>query len=453
MIHSVEELRKSALKGSVVFLRGSADVPLRDDRELDDISRIKDTSRIESFLPTLAYLIKNGARIVLQPGWLGRPDGIEKEKSTITVYYYIKKRLGEMKLLKHELLFAPSDLSGKFRGIADNFEIIRKSISGLQDGQVLVLENPRFDSQYNKGDESYARTLADMMDIYVADDFAQRHRPAADIVPMAKHIEKRYAGIHLMEEIEYIGNISKELEKARRKPFVFILAGKKIETKPGVVSKITVALKLLDRMQKQDRILVGGAVAYTFMIARENLGRVRDGPDAVSKISSGDIKKIIGDSYIAEDQIHDQIMLAGRVLLKAREKGINVMIPEDHLVMKKEELKVSSSIEKGWKALDIGPKTIDAFIGVIKSAGFVVMSGPVGMFDKQVPEAARGSTRLAKALEDATKHGVVTVTAGGESTLLVNTVGVKISHASIGGGSTLEFIEKGSLPGIEVLES
>ncbi len=458
MIRSVAELKNSDLKGKIVFLRGSADVPLKEDRDIHDISRIKDTSRIESFLPTLEHLIKNEARVVLQPGWIGRPDGVEKEKSTVTVYLYIKEKLGEKGLLKHELLFAPSEVDGEIRNISDNFDLIQDKIAGLGDGQVLVLENPRFDSQYNKGDESYAKTLAGMVDIYVADDFAQRHRPAADIVPMAKHVDKRYAGLHLMEEISYISKITKELEKAERKPFVFILAGKKIETKPGVVSKITVALKLLDRMKKTDRILVGGAVAYTFMLARHYIEKVRAGPDEVKSLSNGDIKNIIGDSYIVADQIHEQVMLAGRVLLKAREKGISVLLPRDHLIMKngvlkKGELRESKEIPKGWMGVDIGPQTIKEFEYAIEDSGFVVMSGPVGMFDKKVPEAARGSEAVAKALGEATKKGVITVSAGGESTLLVNTVGVRISHASIGGGSTLEFIEKGNLPGIEALES
>ncbi len=459
MIHSVAELKKSDLKGRIVFLRGSADVPMNDDKSIYDITRIKDTSRIDSFLPTLEHLIKNEARLVLQPGWIGRPDGVDEKKSTITVYLYIREKLGEKGLLKHELLFAPSEVNGEIRNIAGNFDVIQDKIANLEDGQVLVLENPRFDHEYNKGDESYARTLAGMVDIYVADDFAQRHRPAADIVPMAKHVEKKYAGFHLMEEIVHISRITKELERDERKPFVFILAGKKIETKPGVVSKITVALKLLDRMKKTDKILVGGAVAYTFMIARHYLEKVKAGPDEVKSLSNGDIKKLIGDSYIVADQIHEQVMFAGRVLLKAKKKGIPVLLPKDHIIMKngglmsKGEVKVSRDIPKGWVGVDIGPQTIKEFEYAIEDAGFVVMSGPVGMFDKKVSEAAKGSEAIAKALGEATKKGIITVTAGGESTLLVNTVGVKISHASIGGGSTLEFIENGNLPGIEVLES
>ncbi len=458
MIHSVKELRQSDLKGKIVFMRGSADVPMNDEKDIHDISRIKDTSRIESFLPTLRFLVKNGAKVVLQPGWIGRPDGVDKTKSVIPVYLYIKKKLEDSGIVEKNVLLAPTELRGKVQSIATNFDTIQEKIHKLENGQVLVLENPRFDKEYNKGDEYYAKRLAGMVDVYVADDFAQRHRPASDIVPMAKHVDKRYVGIHLMHEIEYINEITKVLKKGRRKPFVFILAGKKIETKAGVVSKITVALKLLDRMKSTDSIIVGGAVAYTFMIAEKYLGWVKAGPGEVSKIPVGEMKKLVGDSYIAEDQIHDQVMLAGRVLLKAKEKGIVVHLPRDHLVMKsgvvkKGKLKYVSTIDKGWMGVDIGVEAIKDFKEVIGKAGFVVMSGPVGMFDKKVPEAAKGSTEVAKALADATKKGVITVSAGGESTLLVNTVGVKISHASIGGGSTLEFIEKGTLPGIEVLEA
>jgi phosphoglycerate kinase len=458
MITAVTVMKESDLQEKIVYLRGSADVPMNEDKELSDPDRIKDHSRIDSFMPTLTYLIKNNAKVVLQPGWIDRPDGVEKDKSVIPVYLYIKKKLKESGLLKGDLLMAPSDIDGETRNIADNFDLIQEKVSKLSAGQVLVLENPRFDPQYNKGDEFYAKRLAGMVDIYVADDFAQRHRPAADIVNMPKHLH-RYAGIHLLDEIKYAKKISEVLDQDKRKPFVFILAGKKIKTKPGVVSKITVALSLLDRMKNIDKILVGGAVAYTFMVAEKFLDRVKAGRDELDKISKGDIKNIVGDSYIAWDQVHDQIMFAGKVLLKSRERGIEVIIPTDHTIMKngimkKGEIRKSQAeIPTGWMGVDIGEKTIEEFIKAIFDAGFVVMSGPVGMFDKKIPEAAAGSSAIVKALEEATKRGVVTVSAGGESTLLVNTTGVKISHASIGGGSTLEFIEKGSLHGIDVLNS
>ena len=453
MIHSVAEAKKSALKGKIVFLRGSADVPMKDDLDIRDQKRIKDTSRIDSFLPTLEYLVKAGAKIVLQPGWIGRPEGVQKEFSVIPVYLYVRDKLRKKGLAKREVLLAPTELDGKVASIANNFGMIKEKIAGLAEGQVLVLENPRFDPEYNKGDESYARTLAGMVDVYVADDFAQRHRPAADIVAMAKLVHEKYAGLHLMEEIRFIGNVTKELEKGKRKPFVFILAGKKIETKPGVVSKITVALKLLDRMGKGDSILVGGAVAYTFMVAEKYIDRVMAGPEQVKKISEGDIRGIVGNSYVSWDQVHDQVMLAGRVMLKAKERGIKLVLPRDHVIASTEGTRVSADIPKTWAGVDIGPQTVREFSEAVLSAGYVVMSGPVGMFDKNAKEAGNGSFALAKVLEQATKKGVVTISAGGESTLLVNTAKVKISHASIGGGSTLEFIEKGSLPGIDALES
>ncbi|MFH0956948.1 MAG: phosphoglycerate kinase [Candidatus Aenigmatarchaeota archaeon] len=450
MIHSIAEAKKSDLAGKVVFLRGSADVPMKDDMDIHDISRIKDASRIDSFLPTLEYLMQNGARVVLQPGWVGRPVGAQKEFSTIPVFLYIKDRL-EKKGLKNKISFCPSEVNGELRSIAKNFPMVKKAISLLKDGQVLVLENPRFDDVYDKGDEAYAKTLASMVDVYVADDFAQRHRPAADIVPMAKMMKKKYAGFSLMSEIEYVRKMAKELEKKNRKPFVFILAGKKIETKPGVVSKITVALKLLDRMKKGDCILTGGALAYAFLAAKMCMKKIEAYQGAM--ITLDEVKAVTGSSYIPEEGPVDQVVLAGHVLMKAKEKGIPVVIPQDHLIAKGEETKVSATIPAGWAGVDIGPKTTKQYVDAIMAAGFVVMAGPVGMFDKKLPQAAAGSTAVAKALADATKKGVVTVSAGGESTLLVNTVGVKISHASIGGGSTLEFMEKGSLPGIDALES
>ncbi len=452
MIHSIKEAGKSGLSGKVVFMRGSADVPMDESKDISDITRIKDKTRIDSFFPTLEHLIRSEAKVVLQPGWIDRPEGIEKGKSVMPVYLYIREMLHEKGLIKDEPMLAPSDPKGEIRNIADNFGMIEERVGKLKDGQLLVLENPRFDEGYNKGDEDYARKLASMVDVYVADDFAQRHRPASDIVPMARLVKKRYAGFNLIEEIRYISGVSIELEKKGRRPFVFILAGKKIDTKPGVVSKITVALKLLDRMKGTDSILVGGALAYAFMLAERYAGRVKAGEAEVRKMSIGEIKGVIGESYMKEDQIRQQIMLAAGVMEKAKERGVRIVMPTDNVVTKDGKVMVSGGIPAGWAGIDVGPKTVKEFEKIIMSAGFVVMAGPVGMFDKK-PDAESGSLDIAKALGKATKNGVVTVTAGGESTLLVNTAKVKISHASIGGGSTLEFIEKGTLPGIEALDS
>jgi phosphoglycerate kinase len=444
MIHSIAEAKKADLAGKVVFLRGSADVPM-------DGNVIKDGSRIDSFLQTLDYLIKNEARVVLQPGWIGRPAKPQKEFSTLPVFLYVKDKLAKNGFKGKISLCPPDALKGEPKSIGKNFPLVKKSIAALRNGDVLVLENPRFDPEYDTGSQEYAKTLAEMVDVYVADDFAQRHRPAADIVPMAKLVKKKYAGFGLVAEIEYVEKMIKEMAKKTRKPFVFILAGKKIETKPGVVSKITVALTLLDKMKKGDSILTGGALAYAFIAAQANMKRIEAYQGAM--ITIAEVKAAIGASYIPEEGAVDQVVLAGHVLMKAKEKGIPVIIPSDHLVAKGGETKVSADIPAGWAGVDIGPKTTKAYVSAIMAAGFVVMAGPVGMFDKKLPAAAAGSTAVAKALADATKKGVVTVSAGGESTLLVNTVGVKISHASIGGGSTLEFMEKGTLPGIEVLKS
>jgi phosphoglycerate kinase len=444
MIHSIAEAKKSDLAGKVVYLRGSADVPMEG-------AAIKDASRIDSFLPTLDYLIQNGARVVLQPGWIGRPPKPQKEFSTLPVFLYVKGKLAKGGFKGKITLCPPDALKGEPKSIGKNFPLVKKSIAALRNGDVLFLENPRFDPEYDTGDANYAKTLASMVGVYVADDFAQRHRPAADIVAMAKLLKKKYAGFGLMTEIGSVEKMTKELAKKNRKPFVFILAGKKIETKPGVVSKITVALTLLDKMKKGDQILTGGALAYAFLAAQANMKKIEAYQGAM--ITLDQVKAVTGASYIPEEGAVDQVVLAGHVLMKAKEKGIPVVIPQDHLIAKGTETKVSATIPAGWAGVDIGPKTTKAYVSAITTAGFVVMAGPVGMFDKKLPAAAAGSTAVAKALEAATKKGVVTVSAGGESTLLVNTVGVKISHASIGGGSTLEYMEKGTLPGIAALES
>jgi len=453
-VHHVRELGRADLRGKRVFLRASADVPMNQEKKLTDPYRIEDATRIESFMPTLKHLLANGARVVLQPGWIGRPEKVEQDKSTLPVFLYVKNRLQEAGLLKHEPVFCPSEIGGETKSIAGNFPAIKKAVSRLAEGQLLVLENPRFDPQYDKGDDAYARELASMADIYVADDFAQRHRPAPDIIQMPVYVRRTYAGFNLVDEIKYVKMILEEVGRQKRKPFVLILGGKKIETKPGVVSKITVALNLLNRMKKNDSILVGGAAAYPFLVAKRHAAKVRAGPEAVKKLTEDDVRKVVGESYFPWEDMHDQIMVAGALIARAAEKGITLILPSDHTISKNGVVKKSQAeIPSGWQGIDIGERTVRRFKKAISGAGLVVMAGPVGMFDKKTKEAGAGSMEIAKALGAATKRGAITVSAGGESTLLVNKAGVRISHASIGGGSTLEFIEKGFLPGIGVLES
>ena len=447
-------MKKKDIKGKLVYFRGSADVPLDKEKDIYDPGKIEDTIRIESFLPALKYLIENGAKIILQPGWLGRPGGeVKKELSVVPVYIYLEKRLKKMGLLKHEMLMAPTELHGEVKSICKNMDDVEKKVSMLKEGQILMLENPRFDPEYDSGDEKYAKDLAALADFYVADDFAQRHRPAADIVPMLKYIPS-YAGMGLINEMEYIRTLSDELRKKKRKPFVFILAGKKIETKTGIVSKMTVALDLIEKMSKQDKILVGGAVAYTFLVAEKFLGKVKQG--LIGTIKPEEIKSLVGDSFLEWEQINDQISIAGKMLLKAKERDIEVVIPRDHMVRNKKSGEIKNfqeNIPEGWYGIDIGIKSLKNFIKIIDNSGFVIMSGPVGIVDNpKIPEASKGSEEIIKEMEKVTKKGTLTISAGGDTTLLVNRMKAKISHISIGGGSTLELIEKGTLAGIEALK-
>ncbi len=454
------ELRPDQIKGKIFFVRGSADITFieklekKKDFSIQDLYNdklIADDIRIRAFIPTLKNIIENGGKIVLQPGWIGRPGGKEAAQfSIIPVYLRLKQLLEEEGLLKHEIIMAPNSLGGQIKSIYRNQEEVRQTIATLKEGQIALLENPRFDPEEDANDDGYAKFLASLADIYVSDCFAQLHRPTGSIVGITKYLPS-FIGISQEKEIRHILGIRKELLRKERKPFTLILAGKKIETQTGIVSKITVTMNLLDSMQPQDKIKIGGAMAYVFMVATKYLDKVKTGREEVKKITQEDIKQLIGDSYIEWDQIYDQIFVAGQVLLKAKEKGVEISLPNDHTIRNKQTgqiLRNQKSIPEGWCGVDIGNQSINEWIGDIRKSGTVIIAGPVGICDDvNIPEATEGTEAIMRAIE-----GINGITAGGESTEFASRINAKLTHKSIGGGSTLELIEKGTLAGIEALK-
>src|SRR3989338_2539604 len=371
------------VKNKTAFVRASFDVPLDSTKNLLDPKRVRDDSRIKDVILTLGYLIKNNCKIILAGGWLGRPKGEDADLSMAPVTLRLQELLKEEGLLKHPVLLTPNCLDGsKPRSVYRNKEEVKRDINKLEEGQVILLENVRYDTEANANDQKFAEFMASLAGnnaVYVNEAEAQNHRPEATIttvpVLIAKKGGKAVFGFKVSEVIKYLGNISKILEKKHRGPFMFFLSGKKIETQVGITSKITVTHSLLDKMKEGDIIFIQGAVTYTFLIAEEyldviekNIGQIqniienynkkikqetdrisKEGKDAsqtaqfqesLQKEKSDKIKEIIGitdneirylieNSFVEWKEIGEQIFFAAQLYIKARSRKITVMTNTD----------------------------------------------------------------------------------------------------------------------------
>ena len=382
-------LEELDVKGKTVFLRCSFDVPLDSSKKLLDPKRVRDDSRIKDPLPTLFYLIQNDAKIILAGGWVGRPKGEDPELSMAPVALRLQELLKEKGLLKYPVLLTPNCLDGsKPRSVYRNKEEVVKDVHSLKTGQVILLENVRYDAEANSDDEKFAEFMASLAGkgaLYVNEAEAQNHRPEATITTVPRIIHKNGGkavfGIKYEEVITYIGNIAKMLEKPGRGPFIFFLSGKKIETQVGITSKISVTHSLLGKMHKGDTLVVQGAVTYTFLIAQEFLDAIEGKMDSIEKtidtynnkiksdadklkkehkdaqslvdneatlqkeksdklkeiigLNDRDIRHLIGNSFVEWKEIGEQIVFAARVFLKAMAKDVDVLINIDHTITNK----------------------------------------------------------------------------------------------------------------------
>ncbi len=378
-------------KNKTAFVRASFDVPLDSTKNLLDPKRIRDDSRIRDVIQTLSYLIKNDCKIILAGGWLGRPKGEDADLSMAPVALRLQELLKEENLLKYPVLLSPNCLDGsKPRSVYKNKEEVKKDVSKLEESQVILLENVRYDPEANANDQKFAEFMASLVGnsaIYVNEAEAQNHRPEATIasVPIliAKNGGKAVFGLKVSEVIKYLGNISKLLDKKQRGPFIFFLSGKKIETQVGITSKITVTYSLLDKMKEGDIIIVQGAVTYTFLIAEEYLDVIEKNIDDIEKviddynnkiknetervnkeikeyaseialkaqetiqkeksdkikeiigITDSEIEYLIGNSFVEWKEIGEQIIFAAQLCLKARSKKAIVMTNLDHIITNK----------------------------------------------------------------------------------------------------------------------
>ena len=395
-------LNKKALEdlqvqGKNVIVRCDFNVPM------DDNGNITDDRRITSSLPTIKYLIENKARVILM-SHLGRPKGEPNPKFTLEP---VAKRLSE--LLEKQVVFAKDDnvVSKK----------VKETISKMKDGDVVLLENTRFRKEEEKNGENFAKELASLGDLYVNDAFGTSHRAHASNVGISRKLPSA-VGYLVEKEIKVMG---KALENPER-PFVAILGGAKVSDKIGVIENL---------LNKVDTILIGGGMAYTFLKAQGHE---------------------IGKSILEEDKLD----LANKLLKKAEEKGVKLLLPIDVVVAKEfkndtefKTVKIDS-IPADMMGLDIGEETIKLFSKEIKNAKTVVWNGPMGVFEME--NFKKGTEAIGHAMADS---NAVTIVGGGDSASAVEKAGLgdKMTHISTGGGASLEFLEGKELPGIAAIEN
>lgn len=377
-----------------VLVRVDYNVPL------DANGNVSDDKRITASLPTINYLLEQGARIILC-SHLGRPKGEVKKEFSLAP---VAKRLKE--LLPGVNIYFASDCIGE--------EAERKA-AALKDGEILLLENLRFHKEEEKNDPEFAKKLASLAEIYVNDAFGTVHRAHASTAGIAAYLPA-VAGFLIGKELSMMGGA---LENPER-PFVAILGGAKVADKIGVITNL---------LNKCDTLLIGGGMAYTFFKA---------------------MGYEIGDSLLDAESID----LAKQLMETAKEKGVKLLLPVDTVVAKAfaadaEHMTVAANaIPAGWQGLDIGEKTRELFAAEIKNAKTVIWNGPMGVFE--FPEFAKGTEAVAKACAEC---GGTTIIGGGDSASAVKKLGYadKMTHISTGGGASLEFLEGKVLPGVAAL--
>ena len=455
-------LKDIDVKNKTAFVRASFDVPLDSSKISLDPRRVRDDSRIKDVIPTLSYLIKHNCKIILAGGWLGRPKGEDADLSMAPVALRLQELLEEESVLRHPVLLTPNCLDGsKPRSVYRNKEEVLNDIAKLKEGQVILMENVRYDPEANANDENFAKFMASLAGknaVYVNEAEAQNHRPEATITSVPNYIVleggKAVFGFKVADVIKYLGGISKLLEKNERGPFIFFLSGKKIETQVGITSKISVTHSLLSKMKEGDVIIVQGAVTYTFLIAEEYLDAIEQKYDALKNIideyntkiknetksekdaskaaqlqesiqkeKSGKIKEIIGltddeirnligNSFVEWKEIGEQVVFAAQVYMKAKSKKVVVLTNIDHTITNKfpdkfgnlpndAELKMFESatgIPEGWLGVAPGPKSVDIICKNVKNSYMVILAGPLSIEDKRVEEFSKTNRKLFDAI-------------------------------------------------------
>ena len=389
------------LRGKRVFIRVDFNVPIKD-------GKVDDNSRIRASLPTIQYASEQRARVILA-SHLGRPKGERVDKYSLRP---VAEHLSE--LLQRPVAFA-EDCVG---------EAAQSKVNVLADGDVLLLENLRFHPEEEKNDDEFAKQLAGLCDVYVNDAFGTAHRAHASTAGITRHVSQAAAGLLMEKELEYLGKALDEPEH----PFVSILGGAKVSDKIPVINA------LIDR--GVDKLLIGGAMAYTFLKAEGFT---------------------VGKSLVEDSMLQTALDIKKR----AEEKGIQFLLPTDHQVVDSyEPIKADKIVTKtipieftniGLVGMDVGVETVGHFAAALQDARLIIWNGPMGVFEE--PPFDQGTIGVAKAVAEAADRGATVIVGGGDSVSAVTRAGVadRITHISTGGGATLEFLAGDELPGVVAL--
>jgi 3-phosphoglycerate kinase len=392
-------IRDISLSGRKVLVRCDFNVPL------DGDGNITDDTRIDGAVPTIKYLLDNGAKVILC-SHLGRPGGERNPDFSLKI---VATRLGE--LIGKNVSFVEDCVGEKVNEVIDD----------LSEGEVLLLENVRFYKEETENDEAFSRQLSELTDVYVNDAFGTAHRAHASTAGVASHVGECAMGFLLERELKYL---QEELKDPAR-PFVVILGGKKVSDKIGVIRAL---------LDKADTILIGGAMQYAFRKAQGHP---------------------IGESYAVDEDIP----IAEGLLEEAQKRGVNLMLPADSLeaddfsneanVRNIEPYDDGGSIRDGWEGLDIGNQAIQEFCEIIKGAGTIVWNGPMGVFE--IDAFSKGTQSVAEAVA---ASGAVSIIGGGDSVTAVKQFGFadQVTFISTGGGASLELLEGKVLPGVAALD-